>query len=197
MSHYGINIEFQHPDPEAPLLKSPLRLVTWGPHQAQSAWRKQSVQPGLNDSTRKVLQPMMLRWEFPMLHRNTTKIVAVKDHWEKRNNQENNFQIVLGQKWALVDLPMLDPFQTMEIIQICAWFTGSYGVPIIFPSKLPENHGPPGSTPRMGCPASEHEKLQQGPYPMSWQCQPITEDMTRKKLWDTWMWLVEHLRKSR
>ena len=60
ISHYGINIEFQHPDPEALLLKSPLRLVTWGPHQAQSAWGKQSVQPGLNDSTRKCFLPMML-----------------------------------------------------------------------------------------------------------------------------------------
>ena len=110
MSHYGINIEFQHPDPEAPLLKSPLRLVTWGPHQAQSAWRKQSVQPGLNDSTRKAFRPTMLTCKFPMLQRDT-----VGRPFAKKNQPRDQFPNCSG-KWALVDLPMLDPFQTTKFV---------------------------------------------------------------------------------
>ena len=110
MSHYGINIEFQHPDPEAPLLKSPPRLVTWGPHQAQSAWRKQSVQPGLNDSTRKAFRPTMLTCKFPMLQRDT-----VGRPFAKKNQPRDQFPNCSG-KWALVDLPMLDPFQTTKFV---------------------------------------------------------------------------------
>ena len=111
--------------------------------------------------------------------------VALEYNYASKKDQASNFQIPLGQKWALVDLPMLDPFQTMEIIQIRAGFTGTYRGSHHFPIKIARKSWPPRLTPRMGysgCPASEHEKPQQGPYPMSWHCQPTTEDMTRKKL---------------
>ena len=139
MSHYGINIEFQHPDPEAPLLKSPLRLVTWGPHQAQSAWRKQSVQPGLNDSTRKAFRPTMLTCKFPMLQRDT-----VGRPFAKKKQPREQFPNCSGSEIGTCGPSNAGPFSNYGNHPL--WVPDSpdpMGVPIIFPSKLPEHHGPP------------------------------------------------------
>ena len=54
MHHKIIYSIYIHPkDPKGPFAE--ISTKGWGPHQGQSAWRKQSVQPGLKDSTTKKL----------------------------------------------------------------------------------------------------------------------------------------------
>ena len=96
-------IVYKHP--EAPLLKSPLGLVTWGPHQGQSAWRKQSVQPGLNDSTRKAFRPTMLTCKFPMLQRDT-----VGRPFAKKNQQREQFPNPSGSEMGTCGPSNAGPF---------------------------------------------------------------------------------------
>ena len=130
-------IVYKHP--EAPLLKSPLGLVTWGPHQGQSAWRKQSVQPGLNDSTRKAFRRTMLTCKFPMLQRDT-----VGRPFAKKNQQREQFPNPSGSEMGTCGPSNAGPFSNYgNHPNLCRIHRIQKGGSHHFPIKIARKSSPP------------------------------------------------------
>jgi hypothetical protein len=150
--------------PKARLLKSPLKVGAHTRVKAHGASNRFSL--GWKTLPRRSFLPMMLTCKFPMWHWDC----SFQRPFAKKKQPSEQFINCSGSEKGTCgptnDGPLFKLSKSLEIIHFGFVATKSWS-----------------RSPRMGARHRNAKSLSR-PYPMSRQCQPTTEDMTWKWLWE-------------